>query len=105
MLNSCYDLAGFRVTITSVDEKYLLCGTISGSVKVFDLDSLQQLFEIKDIHKDGVFAIAISKNNDFIYTGGADGTIKVFSFKTQGKIHEFKLDGTFSEYESLTLIY
>ncbi|CAH1767027.1 13812_t:CDS:10, partial [Entrophospora sp. SA101] len=56
-----------------LQDELLICGTQGGNIKIYDLETYQHIRSLM-AHNDDVLALAVDNNN--LYSGSADGTIK-----------------------------
>ena len=71
--------------------EYLLCvGFSDGSLRGYDLETLELLFTIDHCHHTSVNAIEISGNRRFFITGGEDSSLRIWDVRTRSIIGDMK---------------
>ncbi|MBF0456969.1 MAG: serine/threonine protein kinase [Nitrospirae bacterium] len=68
------DLSVLSVDFCKSDERYFACGTMEGTIYIFNIESSDCLFTLTG-HMDGVNALVFSQNGFYLYSAGLDGTI------------------------------
>ena len=102
--SSCFIDRVWSVAVSS-DNRFIVSGSSDKSIKVFDLQTNQQLHHFADAHRgtiilsfllrhsssfiDIVRSVAVSSNNRFIVSGSDDKSIKVFNLQTKQQLHHF----------------
>ncbi|MBF0554714.1 MAG: serine/threonine protein kinase [Nitrospirae bacterium] len=56
------------------DEKYFACGTVEGTIGIFDVECDECLFKLTG-HRDGVNALVFSPNGFYLYSAARDGAV------------------------------
>ena len=64
--------------------------TVEGEVKIFEADTLKQVFELKNGHSDTVYGICFSPDAKMIATGSADKFVKVWEVATGKLVKSFE---------------
>ncbi len=88
------------VTISS-DDKYIVSGSEDKSIKIFNLESREEVYHFVGAHKGKkshkpnhilayVTSVQISSDNKYIVSGSDDKSIKIFDFASKQEIHRFK---------------
>jgi WD40 repeat protein len=68
----------------------LVTGWTDGKVRCFDGETGQLLWELADVHKGGVSALAVSHNQRFLMTGGVEGSVRVWDIKSRELVSHMK---------------
>jgi len=90
------------VAVTS-DSKYIISGSYDKSIKVFDLQTKQQVHHFENAHEgteisrpiinqswDFISSMTVTSDNIYIISGSYDGSIKVFDLQTKQLVHHFE---------------
>ena len=92
-----------RSVAVSNDNKFIISGSEDESIKVFDLQTKQQLYHFANAHQstiililchscsfiEAVLSVAVSSDNRFIVSGSSDKSIKVFDLQIKQQLHHF----------------
>jgi len=76
------------LTVTS-DNRYLISGSNDKSIKIFDLQTKQEIYNLQNVFQDRVIAVAVTSDSKFIISAGDAQSIKIFDFHTKQQIHHF----------------
>ena len=79
---------GFRCLAISSDSKTIITGSEDTTVRIWDLQSKNQLACLAE-HKSEVMCIDLCKKNDLFVTGSLDRTLILWSLKRQSKQNTF----------------
>jgi len=63
--------------VISDDCRYIVSGSRDNSVRIFDIQTRQQIQQFKNVHKDRIRSIALSSDNQYIISSSFDGSIKI----------------------------
>jgi len=90
------------VAVTS-DDKYVVSGSWDKSLKVFDLQTRQQVHHFENAHKGmenyidykfillgKITSVAITSDDKYVICGSTDESIKVFDLRTKQQVHHFE---------------
>ena len=77
------------VTELVIHEYTLYCGCESGTIRLWDLRSLECVSELKG-HTRPVLCLVL--HEDFLYSGGDEGTIKIWDLKSNKCVATLKVD-------------
>jgi len=77
------------VALTS-NNRYIISGSRDKSIKVFDLDTKQEVHDFANAHKHWITSLAVTSNNGFIVSGSVDKSIKVFDLHAKQEVHHFQ---------------
>ncbi len=61
----------------SHDCRYIVSGSRDNSVRIFDIQTKQQIQHFEGVHTDRIRSIALSPDNQFIVSSSFDGSIKI----------------------------
>ena len=75
------------------DEKRLVATLGSGSIKVFELPSYQELYFIKSAHNGGIWGMTLSPDGKLVGTCGKDTYARVHDLTTHTRLFQFKHPG------------
>ncbi len=71
--------------VISKDGQILACGNGDGTIKVWQLETREELGIIEG-HTNDVVSIALSRNGEILASGSYDGTIKVWELETETEL-------------------
>jgi len=88
----------------SNDNKYVISGSGDKSIKIFDFETKQEIYNIENAHErklfiqllfiysclDRIMSVAISNDNKYIISGSHDQTMKIFDVETKQEVYHFK---------------
>lgn len=77
----------------SSDESRLVATLGSGSVKVLELPSREEIHVFKSAHKGGIWGMALSSDGKLLAIAGRDTYVRIFDLATLKKLHEMKHPG------------
>ena len=65
----------------SSDSKYIVSGSYDKTIKIWNLESGQEIKTLKG-HSESVNSVAISSDNKYIVSGSADNSIKIWNIES-----------------------
>ena len=77
-----------QAMVFSKDNKYLIYGTNTGYIHIWDIKNYA-LFKIIKAHSKKIYSMDISINGDYLVTGSADDYIKIWDIKDINNIKEY----------------
>lgn len=77
-----------RLAITN-DGKYVIAGMLGGTLRVWELESGRQVYQLKE-HQELLQSISVSSKDGYLLAGYYDKTISVWDLKSGAEIHRFK---------------
>jgi len=86
---SCHEERVRCVAITH-DNKYIVSGSEDKSIKVFELQTGQQVYHFQQVHTSAILTICISHDNRYIFSGSSDNSIKILDIESKQQIHHFQ---------------
>jgi len=60
----------------SPDGRFIISGSKDKSIRVFDIQTKQQIHRFKDAHDDEILSVAVSSDGQYIIAGSRNKTIK-----------------------------
>jgi len=69
------------------DNRFIVSGSFDSSIKVFDLQTKQEIYHFQNAHKKCVTSLAVTSDSRFIISGSWDQSIKVFDLYTKQEVH------------------
>ena len=75
------------------DEKRLVATLGSGSIKVFELPSYQEIQTIKSAHNGGIWGMCLSPGGKLVASCGRDTYVRIHDLTNYKKVFEFKHPG------------
>ena len=89
------------VVVTS-DNKYIICGTTFSSIKIFDLQTKQQVHHFENAHKGMeieihyklfflvcITSVTVTPDDNYLISTSMDKSIKIFDLQTKQLVHHF----------------
>jgi len=89
--------------VSSLDGKHIIAACEDNSIKIFDIESGQQVCQFPNAHernfesflhdlipKEKITSIAVSPDRKSIITGSQDKVIKIFDYKAQRQTFQFE---------------
>ena len=70
--------------------KLFISGSDDKTIKLFDLQEKQVLYDFEQVHEDAVLCLAVSPDEKHFASGSADKTIKLYDLIQKDEIHHFK---------------
>eukprot|EP00753_Platysulcus_tardus_P020616 PLAT8282.1.p1 GENE.PLAT8282.1~~PLAT8282.1.p1 ORF type:complete len:625 (-),score=294.66 PLAT8282.1:68-1903(-) len=68
----------------------LISGWEDGKVRCHRADNGELLYEIENVHRGGVTALQLSRNQRFIVTGGTEGDVRVWELRSRELVSHLK---------------
>jgi WD40 repeat protein len=75
------------------DGKLLAASFGNGDIRLYDLPSRKEVHQFEAVHKDGIWGMALSPDNNLLASGGKDTYANVFDLRTRKKLHRLKHPG------------
>ncbi len=69
---------------------FVMTGWEDGSLRCFNSDSGDLLFNVADAHRGGVSSFCISKNERFTVSGGNQGEVRVWEMRSRELVSDLK---------------
>ena len=86
---NCIDGA-YSLAVSS-DSKFLVAGYLK-DVRIFDLETKQEVFCFKDAHKRFASSLAFTPDDKYIISGSSEALVKIFNFHTRQLVHSFEIE-------------
>ena len=68
----------------------LYTGWNDGKIRCHNIDTGDELWTIKDAHRDGVSSMQLSHNERFIISGGVEGEVRVWELRSRELVSHLK---------------
>jgi WD40 repeat protein len=79
------------LAVLSPDDKYLVSGSYSGSIKIWDISS-GKLFRTLNAHSDEILSLTFSQNGLLMASSSDDNSIKIWDAKNWDLIHDLEFE-------------
>ena len=78
IIGSAMSLTGFNVYTFTADGRYVAAADFQGVIHVFRVPDMQQVASLSG-HDGSVFALAVSSDSRYVFSGGKDQTLRIWN--------------------------
>lgn len=71
-------------------DEIIISGWKDGSLRMHEVSSQKQIWEICNTHKNGIESLELSRDTRLIATGGGDGVARVWELRSRSMISNLK---------------
>jgi WD40 repeat protein len=86
----CPTRAGAHPVCVAASEDIIVSGCSDGRLLSYDFAQGKNLWHIDNAHNKGVTSVKIASNVRFVLSGGVDGELRIWEFKTRDMISQMK---------------
>lgn len=73
-----------------IKDEIMISGWGDGSLKMHEVSTTNQIWEISNTHKNGLESLELSEDMRFIATGGGDGVARIWELRSRSMVSNLK---------------